>query len=66
MQYCEKLFNTSSFWNTMGHSELHVHAACDDVLLAPLPALAIERIQMEKWANQENPFKLTSLCKLKK
>ena len=59
VSFTEKPFNSSSFRNTIAHSKLHMHAARENDLLPPLPALANERKYTEKQADQKEPFFVT-------
>ena len=59
VSFTEKPFNTCSFRNTIAHSKLHMHAACENDLLPPLPALANERKYTEKQADLKEDFFVT-------
>ena len=59
VSFTEKPFNSSSFRNTIAHSKLHMHAARENDLLPPLPALANERKYTEKQADLKEDFFVT-------
>ena len=46
----------SSFWNTIGHSELHMHAERENALLPRFPALANEKNgRINDWIRKASP-----------